>query len=299
MNILIGYDGSESSDAALDDLKLAGLPRDAKSLVVSVSDPLIASRPIQEVLAQAMPSGRVVSVSSEPQINGDPVIEAEAVTLKAADRLRSQFPDWEIATQTRTGMAAWELIDAADDWNAELVIVGSEGVSAVERILLGSVSKRVVTESRRSVRVARSVERKKIDAPPKLIIGVDGSPAAQEAVGEVGRRAWPIGTQVRLVVVHDARSITDSNLNTRQQAESMLNWATDRLKSAGLNVSISIMSGDPKRVLVSDARKWRADCIFVGTRNFKSGFERYQLGSVSSAVVTKAPCSVEVVRPTE
>jgi nucleotide-binding universal stress UspA family protein len=299
MRILIGYDGSKHSDAALDDLNLAGLPRTAKSLVVSVADPLMRSRPVREVVAQAMPSRGVFSIASEPQLHGGSAIEAEDFALKAADRLLLEFPGWEVATQTRAGMAAWELIDAANDWNADLVVLGSEGIPALERILLGSVSKRVVTESRRSVRVARLVERNKPDAPPKIIVGVDGSPAAQEAVYEIGRRAWPTGTQVRLITAHDQSSVTDSNQRTVRPGESMLDWAKYHLKSRALNISMSIQSGDPKRVLLGEARKWRADCIFVGTRNFKTGFERYQLGSVSTAVVTKAPCSVEVVRPIE
>lgn len=299
MRILIGYDGSKHSDAALHDLNLAGLPRIAKSLVVTVADPLMTGRPIQEVVAQAMPSRSVFSIASEPQLRGGWAIEAEDFALKAADRLLSEFPGWEVSTQTRTGMAAWELIDAANDWNADLVVVGSEGIPVIERILLGSVSKRVVTESSRSVRVARLVERKKPDAPPKIIVGVDGSPAAQEAVHEIGRRAWPTGTQVRLITAHDESWVTDSNHSTARPGESMLDWAKYHLKSRALNMSMSIQSGDPKRVLLGEARKWRADCIFVGTRNFKTGFERYQLGSVSTAVVTKAPCSVEVVRPIE
>jgi nucleotide-binding universal stress UspA family protein len=45
------------------------------------------------------------------------------------------------------------------------------------------------------------------------------------------------------------------------------------------------------------AEEWNADCIFVGTRDFKSGFERFRLGSVSTAIVTNAHCSVEIVRP--
>lgn len=299
MRILIGYDGSTHSDAALDDLNLAGLPRIAKSLVVSVADPLMTGRSIQEVVAQAMPTRSRFPIAGEPQLHGGLGMKAEDFALQAADRLLSEFPGWEVATQTRTGMAAWELIDAANNWDADLVIVGSEGRPVVERILLGSVSTRVVNESRRSVRVARLIERKKPNAPLKIILGVDGSPAAQETVREIGRRAWPIGTQVRLVTAHEQTLVKDSNQNTARPGESMMDWAQYHLKSRGLNVSMSIQTGDPKRVLIGEARKWRADCIFVGTRNFKSGFERYQLGSVSTAVVTNAPCSVEVVCPVE
>ena len=38
MRILIGYDGSESADAALDDLRRAGLPREVEALIVSVGE---------------------------------------------------------------------------------------------------------------------------------------------------------------------------------------------------------------------------------------------------------------------
>lgn len=41
MKILIGYDGSASADAALDDLRRAGLPREAEALIVSVGDLLM------------------------------------------------------------------------------------------------------------------------------------------------------------------------------------------------------------------------------------------------------------------
>lgn len=299
MRILIGYDGSEHSEAALNDLRLAGLPRDAKSLVVSAACLLATSLPMKEVLAMAMPSSWGAPAASTTQSHGDRVFEAaEGLALNGADRLRSQFSEWEIGTRVVKGPAAWGLIEAADDWNASLVVVGAEGRSSAGRILLGSVSKRVVTDSRHSVRVARFVERKKKDAPPKIIIGVDGSAASQEAVFEVGRRVWQDGTQVRLIVAQDeALPIPDYDQSASVRAESMLEWARYHLKPIGLNVSMSIQRGDPKRILLSEARKWRADCIFVGSREFKSGFERYQLGSVSTAMVTNAPCSVEVVRP--
>lgn len=43
MRVLIGYDGSEYSDAAIEDLKKAGLPRDTRAMVVSVADLLMSS----------------------------------------------------------------------------------------------------------------------------------------------------------------------------------------------------------------------------------------------------------------
>jgi nucleotide-binding universal stress UspA family protein len=62
-----------------------------------------------------------------------------------------------------------------------------------------------------------------------------------------------------------------------------------------LITSSVVKEENPKKLLLSEAEDWNADCIFVGARGL-SGFERFWLGSVSTAVVTRAHCSVEVVR---
>jgi len=156
MKILIGYDGSEHSDAALDDLKGAGLPGDSEVLVVAVGDLLMSNPPVSEVIGQALTSRRVASALKQAQTHEERVIkEAEESAAKAVDRLRLEFPEWKITSKILTGTPAWELIDAASDWKADLVIVGSQGRSALKRFFLGSVSKRVVTDSHSSVRVAR------------------------------------------------------------------------------------------------------------------------------------------------
>jgi len=76
----------------------------------------------------------------------------------------------------------------------------------------------------------------------------------------------------------------------------MVEWAEKELKVIGLNISVAIEKGDPQRVLVEEARKWDANSIFVGGRKFSGAIKRFWLGSVSTALVTKAHCSVEVVR---
>jgi len=68
------------------------------------------------------------------------------------------------------------------------------------------------------------------------------------------------------------------------------------LRTRGLTVSSVIKEGDPKHVLLDEAERWGADCIFVGARGL-SRVERFLLGSVSAAVAARAHCSVEVVRP--
>jgi nucleotide-binding universal stress UspA family protein len=198
----------------------------------------------------------------------------------------------------------------ADEWKPDLVVVGSEGRSALGRFILGSVSKKMVTDSYHSVRVARSTVEKDDGSPPKIMIGVDGSPEAEQAVREVGMRVWPKGTEVRIVAVDDGKSparisrvlptaaamIRSSNDKAFAASRLMVEWAERELRAIGLQVSVAIEKGDAQRVLIEEAQKWDADSIFVGSRKFDGTFERFWLGSVSTAVVMKAHCSVEVVR---
>jgi nucleotide-binding universal stress UspA family protein len=312
MRILFGYDGSESADAALNDLRKAGLPRDVEALVVSVGEVLLPPSSIaNDVVGRPMTSRLVTEAVAQAVARSRRTLqETQEFAEKAGDRVRSYFPHWTVQAEGVAGWPATELIDKADEWKADLVVVGSRGHSALGRFILGSVSKKVVTDSRHSVRVARGVIGENQSKPPRVMIGVDGSPEAEHAVREVGMRVWPKGTEVRIVAVDDGTSparisrvlptaaaiIKNSNDETFAASRMMVEWAERELRAIGLPVSVAIEKGDPQRILIEEARKWGADSIFVGSRKFDGTFERFWLGSVSTALVTKAHCSVEVVR---
>lgn len=314
MRILIGYDGSEYAGAIFDDLKRAGLPRESEVKVVTVADLLMSSPPAKEVAVQILTSRRFTAALKQAETHAERVTkEAEEFASKAVERLRSEFPEWRVTSEVVTGTPAWELLDAARDWDADLIVVGSQGRSAIGRFFLGSVSKRIATDARSSVRVARQPAPKNEDEPARIIIGVDGSPASEEAIYAVGRRVWQSGTEVKLVAVDDgtapdriaarlpqAAEMINSYLQTREsRVSSMLDWAVKELNNIGLKTLVFSEKGSPQKVLLEEARRWNADSIFVGTRDFKNAFERFRLGSVSTAVVTNATCSVEIVRPTD
>lgn len=314
MRLLIGYDGSEHSDAAIDDLKLGGLPRDSEVLIASVGDLLMGSPELSEVISQTLMPSSVAAGLENVQTHAERVTqEAQEAASRAKERVEKLFPEWEVRAEVMIGTPAWVLIDIANKWKADLVVVGSQGLSGLKRLFLGSVSKRVVTDSHSSVRVARLRTRSDEDAPPRIIVGVDGSPAAENAIYSVGQRVWPGGTEIRLITVDDstpptsvvsrlpqaAAMINDYFRSRESRVVSMLDWATTELNTIGLTTSVVSEKGDAKKILLAKAEEWDADSIFVGTRDFKSAFERFRLGSVSTAIVTNAHCSVEVVRPSE
>lgn len=309
--ILIGYDGSPCADAALDDLSRAGLAREGKADVLSVAEmwlppPAPSSYEIVEL-------ARHVHVPTDLKHVYDKcsaaVKEARLQAQRAVDRLRTNFPGWEITPEAVSGSPAWELVLKADQWQPDLIVVGSHGRSAISRLVLGSVSQRVLTEARCSVRVARG-RLEEPDTPVRILIGVDGSPGSDLAVRQVASRIWPPGSEVRVISANDpltptligelippvAQAIEESNQVDREWLNKVLKRSVNTLRDAELRVSSEIVEGNPKRVLPAVAEEWGADCIFVGSIGFSNRFERFVLGSVSAAVAAGAHCSVEVVR---
>jgi nucleotide-binding universal stress UspA family protein len=300
MKILIGHDGSQSADAALVDLQRAGLPVEAEALIVSVADVMMVPQtPAYELAGEALMSRRVTAGLVYAQRQTERVLtEAKDIASRASDQVRSYFPHWNVRAETLAGSAAWELISKADEWKPDLIVVGSHGRSAVSRLILGSVSKKVVTDSDHSVRVSRGDIEKDRNTPPKLVIGVDGSTEADLAIRAVGSRVWPLGTEVRIIAVDDGSSSIAAGLMDELPlaAAQMVAWGENALSEIRLKVSVETEKGDPRRVLIDQAQAWDADSIFVGGRRFSGALERFQLGSVATALVTKAHCSVEVVR---
>ena len=312
MRVLIAYDGSAHADAALADLRRAGLPREGEALLVSVADGLVGAYfPIAEIAGLAAASRRVTSVV---ELAREQAVMLLAEAREAAGRARRQvvssFPGWEVRSAVLEGDPSEELLRRAEAWRPHLIVVGSQGRSALGRLLAGSVSKTVARRAHGSVRVARRRAEKAEGAPPRIIIGADGSAGATRAVRAVWSREWPAGTQVRIVAVDEGSGPvrladvtpnleefgTASNEGPPVNARLMADGARVVLLSKGLSASVELREGDPRRVLVDEAVGWSADSVFVGSHGLDRPHDRSGLGRVAAALVTGAPCSVEVVR---
>jgi len=314
MRILIAYDGSDCAEAALDDLAQAGLPETAEAIVMSITEVWLPPPPVSsyEIVEQAMRVHVPADLKKVYAKGSHAVKEAKALAERGAARVRSTFPKWKVQSEAVYGSPAWELVYKADKWKPDLVIVGSHGRSALGRFVLGSVSQRVVTEARCSVRIARGrVEEP--GSPVRIVIGIDGSAASQAALRAVAERKWPPYSQARVVMVDDplqptfagelmpliAESVDSSNRTDRAQIQKFAEDAAKLIRSQNLHTASVIEEGDPRHVLPKVAENWGANILFVGATGFSNRFERFVLGSVSAAVAARAHCSVEVVRAPE
>ena len=280
--LVIGYDGSPCSDAALSDLRRAGLPERVDAVVVTVAD--IFTPPEDELAEDDVLSPGAAALVAHSQAEARKAVEhALTVAEQGANRVEADFPGWEVRAEAYGDSPAWALIRRASELDADLIVVGSHGhSSAGGRFIMGSVSLRVLYETSCSVRIARCVHDQRED-PVRIIVGFDGSKESEAAVNVVASRSWPAGTEVRVIRARDALT------------PSQHNFLTDKCRAAGLTSSEASMNGEPAYVLVKEATDWDADAIFVGTRDLH-GFQHLLQGSVSSAVAAHARCSVEVVR---
>ena len=307
IKILIAYDGSECAQAALEDLKIAGLPKRVEVFVISLADVILP--PVNDEKSDTSASHLPAGVRRAYERAELKLKQAESLAKEASEQVRKSFPEWQVRFEALADSPAWAIIRTAEEWKPDLIIMGAQGHAVLGgRLILGSVSQRVLYEARSSVRVARDGQRD-ARAPLRLLIGVDNSPYSNAAVEAVRRREWPLGTEARLLAVVDTVMAVTPDPSQPQimkwiEVDEEENWEevrqifqplADELCAAGLDAAVMIRRGNPTHELLDEAESWGADCIFLGPKGTR-GIDRLLLGSVSSAVAARAHCSVEVVR---
>jgi nucleotide-binding universal stress UspA family protein len=140
--VVVGFDFSHSGRAALD--RAIGVATRAPWHVlhfVCVIDPHFAFPSLPTKHIDLEYAGRV-----QEEVTSIVVQELNAKKIK--DRVH-------FFVHARIGKAAQEILGVAEDVGADLVIVGSKGLTGIERMVLGSVSEKVVREAGCTVEVAR------------------------------------------------------------------------------------------------------------------------------------------------
>ncbi|MFQ5876647.1 MAG: universal stress protein [Acidobacteriota bacterium] len=147
----------------------------------------------------------------------------------------------------------------------------------------------------------------------KIMVAYDGSPPSEAAVGEVLRRPWPEGSEVRLVTVVEAEQLVVPpagvevygplaeriRVTLRENSYRRIQAAMEKFRSRPeLQPSYELRDGSVKRALLQAIREWGADLVVLGSTG-TSAIGRMLLGSVCHALLAHAPCNVEIVKVVE
>jgi len=306
MKILLAVDGSEPSLAAVEEAARTPWPDGSIVRIVSITD---IPFPTQQ-WAMPMPTS---SYEEWERIFEERSVENTAQAMARFGEIAGART--EVTAKTLKGDPKIAILDEAERWGADLIVVGTHGYNALERLWLGSVSRAVASHAKCSVEIAR--RRKDQGAggeAMRILLAVDGSEFGDAAVEEVANRPWPPGSEVHIIsVIHlpftptpETWGLPDSyyyklEKTVRELAGSAIDRAISRLldsntdREAPLTLTNEAVVGHAAETIIETAKKWGADLVALGSHG-RSGFSRFLLGSVSYAVASHAPCSVEIVR---
>jgi nucleotide-binding universal stress UspA family protein len=283
--IVVGYDASAGSRAALRWATAEAVRQLSPLRVVEVSEPV----PI------GYPSADSVSATELHHMQ-------ERALDALTDGIHRLHPGLAVDSVLVDGSAASTLID--ESAHARLSVVGTRGHGGWTDVLLGSVANQVSMHSAGTVIVVPAAHRTRVQDIPTIVVGVDGSKTSAKAIDFAFAQAEARRARVLVVNVtpHPAPTFTGgiglvifdpadaANEARILVSESLAGAETDY---PDVKFDLRLMTGHPAQALVLAAED--AELLVVGSRG-RDGFSSLLLGSVSLSVLHHAQCPVAIVR---
>jgi nucleotide-binding universal stress UspA family protein len=271
--VLAPLDGSAFAERALPHAVALARARDSGLLLV-------------RVLTPTPPRGKPLVL--------EPVARAEMDSV--ANRLRDSgvAVNVEIST-TLFGNPAEVIVQTARRENAAMIVMSTHGRSGLGRWLYGSVAEQVLRAAPIPVLLVPAISQRvwPTQRPPRLMLTLDGSTLAAEAVEPTRALAQTIGAEVSLVRVLPTVSAEagafvyeDRQAEQADAVESLENVAVT-FRRAGVNITLHTPVGEPAVRIADLAREQDVDAIAMATRG-RSGLSRVVLGSVATETLQRA-----------
>ncbi|ULA63504.1 MAG: Putative Universal stress protein UspA [Nitrospira sp.] len=285
MKALVATDGSKYGRWAIE--WVANLPLAVKPVlrVVHVVDVASLRAPFM-VQPVAVGTGRYVQREVKR-------MEAAAKSAKAESKsLLSSLGMSGTVTVKRGSVAS--TITKQVSRGVGLLVLGSRGLDALDRFMLGSISTHAIHHAACSVLVVKEAAR----PLRRIVLAIDGSAASDKAVRFLIRNInpqpnGPKKQPMNVTVVHAMPFLKYPEV--RQAGQAIVQRYADKLANAGFQVQEAPKLGKPAEEILKIAKTHKADLIVTGAKGL-GAIGRVLLGSVSTRVVQHSPCSVLVVR---
>jgi nucleotide-binding universal stress UspA family protein len=181
-----------------------------------------------------------------------------------------------------------EIIAAANELNADVIVMGQQGRRGLARMMVGDATIRVMSAAGCSV---LSVPVGAGMWENRILLGTDGSRFSDAAAASAATIAHccaaPITVVSALVPSHSERR--------QEEGREAVARTTALLRQEGLDAEGTTLPGEADDVIIRLAEEIGADLIVVGSHG-RTGFGKALLGSVSERVIGKAKCAVLVVK---
>jgi len=223
-----------------------------------------------------------------------PVVNLELMQVQetaARERLETRKAEaaregLTLEPRIRTSASAYEgILEEADEIQADLIIMGRHGYTGLTRLLMGSVTARVIGHSPCHVLV---VPREIPLNFQRLLIASDGSVFSEAAWAEALTLAQTMGSALVGVAV----ATSDRDIPTATEVVRNLEAAAAK---QGISLDTMIPMGRAEEGIVKAAEFKQASLIIVGSHG-RTGLKRLLMGSVAERVIGHASCPVLVVK---
>jgi nucleotide-binding universal stress UspA family protein len=212
--------------------------------------------------------------------------------------------------ETAVGDPAEQILQVARDLNAGLIVMTTHGRGALGRWAFGSVADAVTRTSPVPVFVVRPQDGETTIAPDirRVVVPLDGSPLAEEALPAATSLAQRLHVSVHLVTAIDATKILPVEImrtgafdasvyeetvaQLKADATAWLTQAVEQLQHEGVATTWSILHGSPF-LAIADAVK--PGDVIVMTTHGRGGAKRWLLGSVAEKLIREGPVPVVLV----
>jgi len=277
--ILVAVDGSPTSLHALEESFKLAHNEGSWITVVSVIPPYTGDLDLVAV-------GGVMAAMRRP------CEEALRKALELAEKQRAL-----IKTVCEEGEPHERIIDLAQAENCDLIVIGRRGLRRLERVLVGSVTARVIGYSPIDVLV---VTRDTNVGFKKVLIATDGSRYSELAKKRAIDFAGSYGGELVAVSAVDVPSelYAESPKTVEElvkKARSYVEAIKNEAGQTGIKTEVIVREGEAYRVITDTARETGANIIVMGSHG-RTGLKRLLMGSVTEKVIGHTPCPVLVVK---
>jgi len=297
MRILCAVDGSECSQWGVQTLKaLAEMEPEHVALLHVIKKPSL-----QAVKGKMLPAERRALLAMEK--SGQLLLREAERLAKVALGQAATGPSTAFHQVLAYGPIAATIVQQARRWKADLILLGSRGLSDIKGFLLGSVSRHVASMAPCSVLVVKEP----CSAFRRVTLAVDDSKQSRAAAQFLRSQILPDSATVTILSSAEspvtdlaARYLSASQLSdltqpVMERATKLVNSLRDDFIKEGHTATTAVQMDHVIDTIVKHVEADHADLLVVGSRALTKS-ERLHLGSVSESLLRHAPCSVLIVR---